>query len=165
MTRVFVGMGSNRGERLAFLQQAVTAMRDFPDTEVVQVSSVYDTDPVGDHGHPSYLNAVVEARTDLPPTRFLRKMQDVETRLGRGKTARSGPRTIDLDLLYYGQRIIADPELDVPRPSNTERLFVLLPMTELDPEWVDPLTGLKMGELLSKRGNLETVRWTGRFPL
>ncbi len=163
MTKAFVGLGSNLGDREANLRRAVEGIEGFPETELIQVSSFYDTDPVGDPGHPNYLNAVVLISTGLASDRLLWNLQRVEGRLGRSRSRRAGPRVIDLDLLFYGQTVLSTPGLEVPHPGCAERLFVLIPMVELDPEWTDPRTGLRMDQLLRERKDHDSVRWAGRF--
>ncbi len=163
MTPAFIGLGSNLGEREENLRLAVSGIEEFPETELIQVSSFYDTDPVGDPGHPNYLNSVVKVETGLDAARLLWNLQRVEGRLGRSRTGRAGPRIIDLDLLFFGNEVISEPGLEVPHPRFSERLFVLIPMAELDPEWIDPRTGLRVDRLLREREDHNTVRWAGRF--
>ena len=163
MTKVFVGLGSNLGDREASLRAAIEGIEGFPETELVQLSSFYDTEPVGGPGHPNYLNAVAMISTKVSPEQVLWNLQRVEGLLGRSRTRRAGPRPIDLDLLFYGQQVISSPGLEVPHPRSAERLFVLVPMVELDPEWTDPRTGLRMDQLLREREDQHAVRWAGRF--
>jgi 2-amino-4-hydroxy-6-hydroxymethyldihydropteridine diphosphokinase len=160
MTRVFVGLGSNLGDRQAYLERALAALRELPDTRLVAVSSFYDSDPVGDPSEPAYLNAVAELMTELSPERLLWNLQLIETRLGRPRSARRGPRTIDLDLLFYDRLVLRQPGLEVPHPRYTERAFVLVPLAELAPAWTDPRTELRMDELL-RTSNRASVRPAG----
>ena len=161
--RCFVGLGSNEGDREGHLREAVEMIAALPDTEVVRLSSLYDTDPVGDPSVSAYLNAVACLETGLPAGQLLWNLLRIESRLGRGQGKRSGPRTIDLDLLFYDRMVIAEEGLEVPHPRIAERLFVLVPMAEIEPGWLDPRTGLRMDELLRGRSHLERVRWAGRF--
>ena len=163
MIRAFVGLGSNRGDREAFLRRAVQELDRVPETRVVRCSSTYDTDPVGDAALPSYLNAVVELATGLSAPRLLWHLRLIESRLGRPARGRSGERTIDLDLLFHGSAIVDEPGLLLPHPRYAERAFVLVPMVELEPGWTDPRTGLRMDELLNSRRGQDGVRWAGRF--
>ena len=159
--RAFVALGSNLGEREALIHQALDELAKLPDTTLVRVSSLYDTEPVGDVEQPNFLNAAAEIETGLAPRQLLWNLQLVEKRLGRARTKRWGPRTIDLDLLMFGQQVIEDPELTVPHPEMLRRSFVLVPLVELDPMLVHPVTGLTMLHHLSllktrppvKRGN------------
>jgi len=161
MTKVFVGLGSNLGDRVGHLRRALEAMASIPETIVARVSSTYDSEPIGDPGEPRYLNAVAELATALTARRLLWNLQLIESRLGRPRTRRSGPRTIDLDILFFGGETICEPELEVPHPRLLERDFVLVPLGELDPMWVDPRTGQRICDLLRRRRAVSPVRWRG----
>lgn len=163
MTQAFVGLGCNLGARQASLQAAVRALRALPHTTVTQVSSVYDTEPMGDPSHPRYLNAVVVLETGLSADQLLWNLQRIEHFLGRAEGSRSGPRTLDLDLLFFGRARIDRPNLTVPHPRLAERAFVLVPMVEVAPGWMDPRTGLTMSTLLGLLQNTDQVRRAGRF--
>ena len=143
MVRAYVGLGSNLGDREALLRQAVDALAADPAVEVVGVSSVRETDPVGFLEQPRFLNAAAAVETDLEPRELLERLLEVERRLGRDREAAPplGPRTIDLDLLLYDGRTIAEPGLEVPHPRLHERLFVLEPLAELDPALEIPRRG------------------------
>lgn len=164
MTRAFIGLGSNLGDRREFLKRALLEIDALPETELIQVSSFYDTDPSGSPG-PNYLNAVATVATGLEAEQLLWNLQRVESRLGRPRAARSGPRVIDLDLLFHGNTVLESPGLQLPHPRFRERLFVLVPMAELCPEWTDPVTGLRMDQLVRRRRPQDSVRWAGRIKL
>jgi 2-amino-4-hydroxy-6-hydroxymethyldihydropteridine diphosphokinase len=164
MTKAFIGLGSNLGDREGFLNRALRELDTLPGSELVQVSSLYDTDPVGDPTQPHYLNLVVLLTTDLPADQLLWNLQRIEGRLGRPHTGRLEPRVIDLDLLFYGDAVIDTPELQVPHPRYAERPFVLVPLAELEPGWTDPRTGIRMDHLLRRRPE-DSVRWAGRIKL
>ena len=132
MTRVFVGLGSNLGDRLGYLRAAVDALESRGLTPVV-LSSVYESDPLGPP-QPDYLNAVAEISTTLGPRDLLETLKAVEAGLGREHTERWGPREIDLDLLLYGDEMIEEEGLTVPHPEMTRRSFVLLPLLEIAPD-------------------------------
>ena len=161
MTKSYVGLGSNLGDRIAQLRRALEAMAALAETDLVRVSSYYDSEPVGDPGEPHYLNAVAELSTTLSAHRLLWNLQLIETRLGRPRSGRAGPRVIDLDLLYYGGEVIREPGLEVPHPRLLERDFVLVPLAELDPMWVDPRLGLRICDLLRNRRAAPTLRRRG----
>jgi 2-amino-4-hydroxy-6-hydroxymethyldihydropteridine diphosphokinase len=134
MTRAFLGLGSNVGDRLGFLRGAVESLG----TSVVGVSPVYETDPVGgpvDQG--PYLNIVVELRTDLAPRELLAVAQRLESGAGRVRDVRWGPRTLDVDVLAVGELRVDTPDLVVPHPRIADRAFVLVPLADLDPECAD----------------------------
>ena len=129
--RVFLNLGSNLGDRSSMLAQA-RALLDGLDLQIVATSSVYETPPWGIADQPAYLNQVLEGRTTLSPRRLLRRCQDVETRLGRVRSTRWGPRIIDVDILLYGALEINEPDLTIPHPQLAHRAFVLVPLAELD---------------------------------
>ncbi len=139
--RIYVGLGSNLGEREAMIRLALDDLARLPETTLLRASSLYDTEPVGDVDQPNFLNAVAEVESGLAARRLLWNLQLIEKRLGRGRTRRWGPRTIDLDLLLYGDLVIEEPDLTVPHPEMLRRSFVLVPLVELDPMLVHPVTG------------------------
>jgi 2-amino-4-hydroxy-6-hydroxymethyldihydropteridine diphosphokinase len=142
--RVFVGLGANLGADLAALratlQQALAALAALPGTRVVAVSSFWRSAPV-DAGGPDYLNAVAELQTTLEPLPLLHALQQIEVAHGRQRPYRNAPRTLDLDLLLHGQRVVESAELTLPHPRLHERAFVLLPLAELPPDLEHPLLG------------------------
>jgi 2-amino-4-hydroxy-6-hydroxymethyldihydropteridine diphosphokinase len=135
MVRAFVGLGSNLGDREGTLRAAVGRLRALPQTRVAAVSAFRDTEPVGHLEQPRFLNGAVELETELSPRELLDAMLELEQRFGRDRSAAPphGPRTLDLDLLLYGDDEIAQPGLAVPHPRLHERRFVLEPLAELDP--------------------------------
>jgi 2-amino-4-hydroxy-6-hydroxymethyldihydropteridine diphosphokinase len=133
----FLGLGSNLGDRMANLRRAVDLLDATDGIDVVRTSAVYETDPVGPP-QPDYLNAVVEARTTLTPRALLEAGLAVERALARVRDERWGPRTLDIDLLVYGDDQIDEPGLVVPHPRMRERAFVLVPLRELDPSAPEP---------------------------
>jgi 2-amino-4-hydroxy-6-hydroxymethyldihydropteridine diphosphokinase len=135
MTRAYVGLGANLGERERTLRRAVELLDAEPGIDVVGVSSFRETEPVGYVDQPAFLNGACAVETDLSPRDLLDRLLAVERALGRerGTGPRWGPRTIDLDLLLYGRETIDEPGLTVPHPRLTERSFALEPLLELDP--------------------------------
>jgi 2-amino-4-hydroxy-6-hydroxymethyldihydropteridine diphosphokinase len=154
-TRAYVGLGANLGDREAAIRRAVELLAATPGIEVVAVSTLRETDPVGFADQPRFLNGVAAFETELTPRGLLDRLLAVEQELGRvrGEGPRFGPRTIDLDLLLYGDEVLDEPGLVVPHPRLVERRFVLEPLHELDPELklpdgrrvADLLLGLKEG--------------------
>jgi len=128
---VYIGLGSNLGNRLELLQEAVRRLDLHPRITVVGQSSLYETDPVGYTHQEPFLNMALALSTDLPPLELLAELQRVEKELGRTRDIRWGPRTIDLDLLLYGQAELALPLLTLPHPRLMQRAFVLIPLAEL----------------------------------
>jgi len=139
--KAFIGLGSNLGEREAQLRAALDAIAQLPGTQLVRVSSLYDTEPVGETEQPNFLNAVAQVDTELTARQLLWNLLLIERRLGRIRTRRWGPRTIDLDLLLYGSLVVDEPDLKLPHPELTRRSFVLVPLVELDPLLAHPVTG------------------------
>lgn len=139
MTRAYVGVGTNLGDRAAMSRAAIEQLRLEQGVEVVAVSSIRETDPVGLVEQPRFLNAAVALETELSARELLDRLLGIERRLGRTRAGpRFGPRTIDLDLLVYGDARIDEPGLEVPHPRLHERLFALEPLADLDPDLVVP---------------------------
>jgi 2-amino-4-hydroxy-6-hydroxymethyldihydropteridine diphosphokinase len=140
VTRAYVGVGANLGDREATIRAAIDALPD-----VIAVSSLRETDPVGVVEQPRFLNGAVLLETDLSPRQLLDRLLELERELGRERRepnpVRWGPRTIDLDLLVYGDETVAEPGLTVPHPRLHERRFALEPLGELDPELEIPGRG------------------------
>jgi 2-amino-4-hydroxy-6-hydroxymethyldihydropteridine diphosphokinase len=133
MPLVYIGLGSNLGKREATIRRALELLEDGGDIEVEAVSSLRETDPVGYEDQPRFLNGAASLRTELAPRALLERLHAVEHELGRDRSApRFGPRTIDLDLLLYGDERIEEPGLQIPHPRLAERRFVLEPLAELD---------------------------------
>jgi 2-amino-4-hydroxy-6-hydroxymethyldihydropteridine diphosphokinase len=138
--RVFVGVGANLGDARATLARAVDALGALPQTRLVAVSRLYRSAPVDAQG-PDFVNAVVELRTGLTPRDLLSALHAIEHAHGRERPHRNAPRTLDLDLLLYGQRVVEVPGLTVPHPRLHERAFVLRPLADLAPGLEHPLRG------------------------
>lgn len=134
MTRAYVGLGANLGDREATIRAALATLAEEDGIEVVAVSSLRETEPVGVGAQPRYLNGVAELNTSLRPRALLDCLLATEQRFGRVRVpGEHGPRTLDLDLLLYGDEQIDEPGLTVPHPRLHEREFVLEPLAELDP--------------------------------
>lgn len=137
--RIFLGLGSNLGDREAHLQAALARIRALPGTQVVRVSRFRETAPWGVEDQPAFMNAVAEVRSELGPEALLDAVKQIERELGRTPTFRWGPRLIDIDLLLYGRRRIDSPRLKVPHPEILNRPFVWEPFQEIAPEVVEEL--------------------------
>ncbi len=158
---VFIGFGSNVGNQLDFCDRAITLLGLLPHSTLLAVSPLYETEPVLDHAQPGpkwFLNGVVQLTTDVTPASLLMVCREIERSLGRDDDHRTGPRTLDLDILFYGQRVIHDPDLVIPHPRLHQRRFVLAPMTDLDPAWVHPQLHLPVSELLEQVSDTSCVR-------
>jgi 2-amino-4-hydroxy-6-hydroxymethyldihydropteridine diphosphokinase len=141
VTAVVLSLGSNLGDRLATLQGAVDALANDPHLRVLAVSSVYETDPVGGPEQDDYLNIVVLATGELEPRRVLERAQAVENAFGRVREVRWGPRTLDVDVVAMGDRVVDEPGLQLPHPRAAERAFVLVPWLDVDPDAELPARG------------------------
>ena len=154
MTRAYVGLGANLGDREATMRRAIELLGD----EVVAVSTFRETDPVGYEDQPAFLNAVACLETTLSPRSLLEALLGIEAELGRSRTFRNAPRTIDLDLLLYDDLVIGEPGLEVPHPRLHERAFVLVPLADVGPDLVHPRLQRTVAALLRDLGETAGVR-------
>ena len=141
MTVAFVGLGSNLQDPRRQIQSAFAELDGMPHTRVVKQSSLYRTAPLGYADQPDFVNAVAQLETGMPAERLLAEMQDIEKRHGRERPFRNAPRTLDLDLLLFGELQMESEKLVVPHPRMHERAFVLEPLVEIAPEVVIPGAG------------------------
>jgi len=145
--RVFLSLGSNQGDRAHLLCEAVRALHSLG--QIAAFSSVYETEPVGELNQPAFLNAIVEIKTALEPLELLNAVKCVENDLGRTPRERWGPREIDLDIILYGDRLLATLTLKLPHPEYRNRRFVLAPLAEVAPDLIDPVSRLRIDALLA----------------
>ena len=150
MTRVYLSLGSNMGNRQDYLQKAVEALNDLPETEVKVVSSYYETAAWGLTEQADFLNLALLLETQLPAETLLRSCQQIEKDLDRVRHEHWGPRTVDIDILLYGQEIWETEHLKVPHPYMGQRAFVLVPLIEIADDLVDPKTGQAYKKYLSQ---------------
>jgi 2-amino-4-hydroxy-6-hydroxymethyldihydropteridine diphosphokinase len=149
---IVLALGSNLGDRLDILQGAVDALTALPAIAVTAISPVYETVPVGGPAQPDYLNAVVLARTTLPPRDLLARLHEIEAAFDRARVVRWGPRTLDIDIITYEGVTSDDPQLTLPHPRAHERAFVLAPWHDVDPAAELPDRG-KIADLLDAAGD------------
>src|SRR5882672_6540950 len=140
-TKAFIGLGANLGDPEAQVRRTLSALAGLPGTRLVAVSSLYRSAPVGYTVQPDFVNAVAEIETALGARALLEALLAMETRFGRRREFPNAPRTLDLDLLLYGDRVIAEPGLIVPHPRMHERAFVLAPLAEIAPDIAIPGKG------------------------
>lgn len=155
---VFIALGSNLGDREAHLEGAVAALGACAGIELLASSRVYETAPVGAPPQGLYLNAVLQLRTTLSPRDLLTRQLEIEASAGRERGEPDSPRTLDLDLLFFGARIVDEPGLVVPHPRLTERAFVLEPLCDLAPQLMHPILGLPIRELARRVRDPEAVK-------
>ena len=150
MSEVFLGLGSNLGDRAGVLDRAVAALELLGN---VTRSRWYETPPVGLPGAPAFLNGVVRLDTDLAPDELLWKTREIERMLGRDPLRRAGSRTIDIDILLCDRQVVSRPGLVIPHPRLHQRAFVLVPLAELAPNLVHPVLGRTVTEMLADVGS------------
>jgi 2-amino-4-hydroxy-6-hydroxymethyldihydropteridine diphosphokinase len=161
MATAYLGLGSNLGEREANIASALKMLGQ--EARIVKVSSLYETEPVGYKDQPWFLNCVCSVETDLSPQALLKLAKTIEKNLGRKPTHRFGPRLIDIDILFYDDLILDSPDLTIPHPRLMERAFVLVPLKEIAPDLVHPLSVLTIKELLERAENLERTHLYSEF--
>jgi len=150
MDKVFISIGSNLGDKIGSCKMALDEIGNF--AEIVGTSSLYETEPVGNEDQPNFINSVAEIRTDLSPHELLGHLNSIEQKLGRVRDEKWGPRTIDLDIIFYNDKEIKDDDLIIPHPRAHLRRFVLEPICEIAPGFIHPELKISVSELLK---NLE----------
>ncbi len=145
---VYLALGSNLGDRRGNLAAALQRLRDV--MEIDMVSSIYETEPVGYTDQPMFLNMVLRGQTHLPPKELLKATRQIEKTLGRQPSFRNGPRPIDIDIIYYDDLHMTQDDLIIPHPRMAERAFVLAPLVEIAPDYIDPTSGKSSSELLAE---------------
>ena len=161
LATVYLGLGSNLGDRKASLRRGLELLGEH--VRLLKLSSVYETEPWGFTEQPRFLNMACSGETELSPLNLLAFCKGVEQETGRTPTIRYGPRTLDIDILAYGEQTLTSAELTLPHPSMAERAFVLIPLAEIAPDWVHPVLGKSAAQLLAEVEGKEGVRlWGGR---
>ena len=163
-TKVYMGLGSNVGNKEANLAQAFKLLP--PDVTVARISSLYETEPVGYKDQPWFLNCVCCAYTDLSPPKLLDYVKHIEEQLGRLLSFRNAPRPIDIDLLFYGDETVDSDQLTIPHPRVHERAFTLAPLVELDPAHMHPVRRQTISQLLADvelEGKIKRRNWSPLF--
>jgi 2-amino-4-hydroxy-6-hydroxymethyldihydropteridine diphosphokinase len=148
MKAAYLLIGGNIGDRLSFMASAIEKMKQ-KGIELIRQSAIYETAAWGITDQPSFLNQVLEINTSLSPEELLNSLLSIEHELGRIRAEKNGARTIDIDILYFGTKIIAKPGLSIPHDRISIRRFVLVPLAELIPAFIDPKTGKSIVEMLN----------------
>ena len=157
MERVYLSLGSNMGDRAANIARAIAALGE-RGIRVTRESSLYETEPVEFREQDWFLNSVFEGETELEPEELMKELLAIERSLGRERRVPKGPRVIDIDVLFYGDRVIHDPGLDIPHPRLSQRRFVLVPFAEIAPGVRHPVSGKTIAELLAETPDRSEVR-------
>ena len=150
---IYLGLGSNIGDRKHHITSALTLLSY--QVSICGISSIYETEPWGNKEQPMFLNCVCGVRSRLGPSKLLEIILQTESNIGRTRSYKNAPRIIDIDILFYGDRIISEPELNIPHPSLHERAFVLIPLVEIAKDLVHPIIGKTSKQLLSELSPME----------
>ena len=142
--RYILGLGSNLGEREKYIEKAIRSLHDIPEITILKISKLIDTEPYGKMDQPTFINCALELETDLLPERMLKICQSIENKLGRIRTEKWGPRTIDIDLLLCEDKILNSDNLKIPHPEIEKRMFVLSSLVELCPNQIHPVSQKKI---------------------
>lgn len=158
MPKAYLGFGSNKGERISFIETALKEIGKIEKTLIVRSSSVYETEPWGIKDQGDYLNSVAEISTELSAVELLKALKEIENRIGRTETSKWSEREIDIDLLFYGNEIHNNENIHVPHDEIENRKFVLIPMNEIAPDLIHPVLNKSISELLSETSDDLHVR-------
>jgi len=154
---IYIGLGSNIGDRLANIRKAIELMKE-EGIEIIDESSIYETEPVGYKEQGWFLNSVVKGKTELSPGRLWKRLEKIEKLMGRKREIKWEPRIIDLDILFYGNNILNGKELQIPHSELHKRRFVLVPLEEIAPKLVHPVLNKSIRELLGELKDNSEVR-------
>lgn len=153
---VYLALGSNVGDREEYLRAGIRDLASHG-IEILKCASIYSTEPREVLDQPWFLNTVVQADTTLPPGGLLKACLEIERKNHRTRGQLKGPRTLDIDILFYGNEIVREPGLTIPHPTFSQRRFVLAPLAEIASRWIDPLSGETIGNLLTRCSDTATV--------
>lgn len=161
MSKVYIGLGSNKNDRIGYLNQALFELEQISGISVIKLSSFFETKPFGVEDQSNYYNAVVLIETFYSPSELYEKLKNIEESVGRMKSFRWGPREIDLDIILYDSLIYKDQNLQIPHKDFIFRDFVLVPLLEISPELIDPQSKLNISEFLSTLEETYIIRKIG----
>ncbi|MCE5037230.1 2-amino-4-hydroxy-6-hydroxymethyldihydropteridine diphosphokinase [Staphylococcus haemolyticus] len=148
MVQAYLGLGSNIGDREQQLQDAIKIIDSIEGISVTKISPIYETAPVGYTEQPNFLNLCLEIETELEPKELLKYCLETEQRLNRVRDIRWGPRTLDVDILLYGDKVIEEDDLEVPHPRMGERAFVLIPLNDIASTQIEPRSNTRISDLV-----------------
>lgn len=152
MNRIFLALGSNIPNRIIFLLKAILEISKIDKTTIKNISRFYKTKPYGNINQDYFINCCIEIESLLSPQKLLRELKNIEHKIGRKKREKWGPREIDIDILFYNNFIIDEPGLQIPHPDLQNRIFVLVPLNDIDAKLIHPILNKSIGELLSSLG-------------
>ena len=158
LVTAYLGLGSNLGDRIKNLELAISAISEHPEILVHAVSSFYETEPMGYQDQDWFINQVIQIDTTLSPDELLTEIRKIENALGRKRRIKWGPRTMDIDILLYGDMVIESSILTIPHPLLTKRLFVLIPLAEIAPSLKHPVLGRSIRHILIDSSNKDLVK-------
>lgn len=161
----YIGIGSNMGDRLGYIQQSVTMLSSFDGIDVLETSGFYETEPYGFKEQNWFVNAIIKIKTTLLPIDLLHACQSVEEKLGRVRGKKWGPRTIDLDILFYDNLVVSSDILTIPHPGMKDRAYCIVPMLELDENFVHPVLKKTMLQIHSDLESVDEVFLYGTRPV
>jgi len=161
-TTAYLALGSNVGDKLNNIQTAVAEILRIP-AKIIEMSHIFETEPVGIKDQPMFLNCCIEIETELAPMELLEKCLEIERKLGRVRREKNGPREIDVDILFYGDKILDEPGLKIPHPEIRNRKFVLVPLAEIAPDFADPVTKKTVSQMLKECGDTAIVKPHGNI--
>lgn len=158
MIKAYLGLGSNIGDREQQLKQAIQILNQYENIDVTDISSIYETDPVGYTDQPKFLNLCIEIETTLTARQLLTCCLDTEQELHRVRKIRWGPRTLDIDILLYGNNIIEENDLVVPHPRMVERAFVLIPLNDIASKQIEPRSNKTIGSIVTEDNTVKKYK-------
>ncbi|KAF0133604.1 MAG: 2-amino-4-hydroxy-6-hydroxymethyldihydropteridine pyrophosphokinase [Candidatus Saganbacteria bacterium] len=164
LQNVYLGLGSNVGDREEYIEQAVFLLGKIKEIEVIKRSSNQESEAEGVKDQPSFINAALQIKTELSPHKLLEEIHTIESALGREREIEWGPRTIDIDILLYGNKVISEDDIQIPHPSMHERLFVLKPLKEIAPNLMHPVLEKNIEDLYEERKNEAVEKYDDELP-
>jgi 2-amino-4-hydroxy-6-hydroxymethyldihydropteridine diphosphokinase len=151
--KAYLGLGSNLGNRAENLSMAIEMISKVKGIEILRISKTYETSPAGYESQPDFLNCAIEIETSLSSSDLLKKLLEIETEMGRVRVIKWGPRSIDIDILFYSDNVVDTSELTIPHPEIQNRAFVLAPLNDLAPYLVHPVSKKNIEQLLEEIGS------------